>query len=143
MITAQIVRYCAEEVERQGRSPVHVADMVDAWLYAMGADWSDPLAVIQRCGQLIEPTKNDGGWRRCGVRVGRHIAPPAGEVPTRMARFAEMMTEMSPAEAYREYQMIHAFVDGNGRVGKIIFNHLNGSLASPILPPNFFGCVNL
>jgi len=48
----------------------------------------------------------------------------------------------TPAEAYREFQEIHPFRDGNGRVGKIVFNLLNGTLHDPQMPPNFFNCAN-
>jgi fido (protein-threonine AMPylation protein) len=44
--------------------------------------------------------------------------------------------------AYREFQTIHPFRDGNGRTGKILYNYLRGTLADPVMPPNFFNCAN-
>ncbi len=86
-LNMKIVRFCAEEVERQGRGAIQVWDMVVAWMYAAAHDGT-------------------------------------------------------PAEAYREFQEIHPFRDGNGRVGKIVFNLLNGTLHDPQMPPNFFNCAN-
>ena len=45
---------------------------------------------------------------------------------------------MTPEEAYKEFQIIHPFEDGNGRVGKIIYNKLKNSLDNPTFPPIFF-----
>jgi len=143
-IPSEIVRFCAEEVERQRRGPIQVADMVDAWVYTLRHRHAQypSLALIQECGRLVEPTKNDGGWRGCGVRVGDYIAPSAGEVPGLMARWHGQLSNMTPGEAYREFEEIHPFGDGNGRVGKIIFNWLNRTLDAPVMPPNYFGCIN-
>lgn len=141
-----IVKFCAEEVDRQGRGPIQVVNMVDAWLYAMRYHASGRRGittdVIQECGHLTEPTKNDGGWRSCGVRVGEHVAPHQADVPMLMSRFVFNLPKMTPAEAYLEFQQVHPFRDGNGRVGKILFNWLNGTLNAPEMPPRFFNCVN-
>jgi fido (protein-threonine AMPylation protein) len=43
---------------------------------------------------------------------------------------------MTALEAYKEFEFIHPFEDGNGRTGKIILNWINGTLLDPIFPPN-------
>ena len=45
-------------------------------------------------------------------------------------------------DAYLEFQRIHPFVDGNGRVGKILHNWLNDTLHDPILVKDYFGGGN-
>jgi hypothetical protein len=141
-----IVKFCSEEVDRQGRGAIQVWNMVEAWDYVMRQNASrkqlPTTAVIQECGHLIEPTKNDGGWRKCGVRVGSYVAPVAKEVPSLMRKYAATLSGISPAEAYLALMKIHPLLDGNGRLGKIVFNWLNGTLDSPVMPPRFFDCVN-
>lgn len=59
-----------------------------------------------------------------------------------MERFVARLGALSPAMAYKEFEEIHPFSDGNGRVGKILFNWLLGMLHEPAMPPNFFGGDN-
>jgi fido (protein-threonine AMPylation protein) len=49
---------------------------------------------------------------------------------------------MSPDLVYREFQMIHPFLDGNGRTGKILMNYLADTLEAPTMPSNWFNCAN-
>jgi Fic family protein len=136
----RIARFCAEEVERQGDELASVADMFDAWCHALSVRKVTEINV-RAWGMLVKPI-NDGCWRKCGVRVGSHIAPPPQEVPRLMQRWIENLPNMTPEQAYKEFQLVHPFRDGNGRVGKIVYNLLSGSLEDPKLPPNFFNCSN-
>lgn len=141
-LSLEVIKYCAEEVKRQGRGAVEVYNMCDAWHYAMGSEWAAPLIDIALLGALVEPSRNGGSFRKVGVMVGDRICPPAEEVFDLMERYIDNLKRMAPAEAYKEFELIHPFVDGNGRVGKIIFNWCNGTLAAPVMPPNFWGIAN-
>lgn len=147
MGVTEIVRFCAEEVERQGRGPIQVWNMFDAWVTAIGFKSPElvypPRDLIKLLGHLVEPTKNNRySWRSCGVRVGSRICPPPQEVDGLMMKWSENLPNVSPEEAYREFEEVHPFVDGNGRVGKIVFAWLRNEMESPTLPPNFFNCAN-
>ena len=148
-----IVSYCAEEVHRQGRTPHQVSYMVDAWLDAVQEFPNKKypsLEDIQAWGTTIEPESNPyvdglGYWnsfRAVQVFVGDHVPVRPEFVYIAMEDWYNRLPELSPEQAYREFEEIHPFVDGNGRVGKIIFNWLNGSLLSPEWPPNFWGIFN-
>lgn len=146
MINQEIVTFCAEEVERQGRGPIQVAWMIDAWVYAMEHPLTtmidEKLRVIKLLGHLVEHENPKDQWRRFNVRVGDRICPNVSEVPDLMTRWANRLCDMKPSEAYYEFEMIHPFVDGNGRVGKIIFNSIADRMKTPFMPPNFFNCAN-
>ena len=142
-MTLDIIKYIAEEVERQCRGPVQVSWMCDAWAFAQSCTSPKPsLEQIKRVAHLIEREKNDPhSWRRVGVRVGYHIAPRPQELPDLMDKWIQNVYQMTPEEAYKEFELIHPFVDGNGRTGKVIFNWLKGTLDRPVMPPNFFGGI--
>lgn len=144
MITTKIVNYCAEEVERQHRGPIQVGWMVEAWEWALNKAAHAPTCDdIMWLGKLVERNKNTGkSWRNCGVRVGNHIPPNPRELDRLMDRWHSNLDTMTPEEAYKCFEEIHPFIDGNGRVGKIIYNWLNCSLNYPKMPPNFFGGEN-
>jgi hypothetical protein len=143
-----VIDYISEEVTRQGHN-VTVKDglervgwMLDAWCSVLPrADvvFID-LTTIEELGKRVERVKNREGWRRCGVRVGSRICPPFYEVPVLLERLLSVRDGMTPIEFYKEFEMIHPFVDGNGRTGKILLNWMNGTLLDPIFPPaDIFG----
>jgi len=147
MFTADlgVIRYCAEEVQRQQDTPEAVADMVEAWCYAqaaqaVGEDLS--LELIITLGSLVSPLNPDDSFRSMRVFVGDRIPPDPEDVYRLMERYIVNLPDMSPEEAYKEFEMIHPFRDGNGRTGKIIYNWLRGTLDKPAMPPNFWGIAN-
>lgn len=137
-----IIEYITEEVERQGHNTRtaqgvwRVVWMLDAWKYMQWQVGSDFIIDdIELLGKLVEPAKNKDGFRQCQVFVGGHIPPPPKEIRERLERWYDLRKQMTAIEAYKEFEIIHPFVDGNGRVGKIILNWLNMTLHAPIFPP--------
>ncbi|MFN2427667.1 MAG: Fic family protein [Candidatus Binatia bacterium] len=68
-----------------------------------------------------------GEYRQRDVRVGRHIPVSAGAVPRFMKRFEEAYSRMgkvdtiiAAATAHHRFVWIHPFVDGNGRVVRLM-----------------------
>lgn len=64
-----------------------------------------------------------GGWRELRVTVGLHRPPPPEQVPGLMAELEEahrIMTVEDLEAWYYDFETIHPFQDGNGRVGGII-----------------------
>jgi hypothetical protein len=142
----EIARYCGEEVRRQyaySSEPhaIQVAGMIHAWMSALDA-FNDGReitpALIEHWGGLIEPVKNRNGFRTVPVFVGMEEKAKAQFVPGLIQKFTENYASLNAFDAYREFEDIHPFIDGNGRTGKIILNWVNGTLYNPIFPPDDF-----
>lgn len=142
-----VIEYITEEVRRQGHDVLaldgirRVGWMLNAWAIALSNNLRRDnlvLAKIEVLGATVEQHLNADGFRRCGVRVGLHVCPPAEEVVPRLTRLLKHIAAIAPLDFYREFEEIHPFVDGNGRTGKILLNALNGTLLNPVFPPQDF-----
>lgn len=136
----KVIEFCAREVEYQHRGPLQVWWMLEAWEYLQKWSWDEQflLLTIQRLGHKVERIKNsEEQWRGINVRVGTSIKPHYQHVPGLMDGWLKDYGDMTPEEAYHAFEEVHPFIDGNGRVGKIIFNWLNGSLDNPVFPSSY------
>ncbi len=145
------VRWAADECHWQRSGEASVFWMLQGWDYARrrmpGAEprlmpdgsWHEigPEHVLA-LGRLVEPRHNQGGLRTVDVRVGASVKMPWGDVPAALGRWIEDLPCLDPTEAFRQYEEIHPFRDGNGRTGSIIFNLLSGTLDAPVHPPNLW-----
>ncbi len=141
----KVIAYVADEVLRQGHHLARrdgierVGWMLSAWVHALDYTRQDIVELnIAVLGNMTEPRKNPHGFRASGVRVGDHICPDHKLVPHLVAELCASVPRLSPLEFYREFEGIHPFIDGNGRVGKILLNVMNGSMLDPIRPPDDF-----
>lgn len=73
-----------------------------------------------------------GKFRRVQVFIGRSIPPKASEVPKQIARllrwYSTNKKKLHPlilaSYFHTEFEKIHPFVDGNGRVGRLLMNFI-------------------
>lgn len=138
----RLTAFAAEECRLQGTGPLEVSYFVQAYFVLNEASHRplDPW-LIRQLGATVEPDKNDPGrFRQVPVFVGDHEGAPWKEVPRLIEALCKQAEVLGPTEFFREFEIIHPFVDGNGRVGSLLFNLLNGSLAPDRLemPPNVF-----
>jgi len=93
--------------------------------------------------QIFNQTKPElaGKYRDYNVRVGSHIAPKHQEVKklmNQLIRFIEKEKgNINPVElaavAHYRFEKIHPFGDGNGRIGRLLMNHILWLAGYPIL----------
>lgn len=83
-------------------------------------------------GGLID---NAGAWREVLVRVGPDVPPDPLDLPRLMTRWWSSATRAAEAEPehlnedkawfyHHAFECIHPFIDGNGRVGRLVLNQL-------------------
>lgn len=134
-----IVAYCSEEVRRQQDGPLNVGYMVDAWMDALDRTYDGDelsLALVERWGTMVEPQDNWMGFRNGDVWIAGRLGTRVDRLDYSLKKWEGLLPNMTPLEAYKEFEFIHPFFDGNGRTGKIILNYLNGTMLDPIFPPS-------
>jgi hypothetical protein len=137
----RLTAWAAQECDWQQVGPYGVSDLVDAYLYLNelpGVTLKD----IQRLGHMVEPGKNSGdSWRTKNVWIGDSSPPRFDQVPRLMDLWWDSSAKWrDPTLAFKEFEEIHPFVDGNGRVGALLFNYWNGTMEPMQLefPPNLW-----
>ncbi len=89
-----------------------------------------------------------GQFRKQSVKVGGLVPPPAPEIPELMRSLEKFMNEQSvlPALikaglAHVQFETIHPFLDGNGRIGRLLIVLMlikDKRLADPIIYPSLY-----
>lgn len=139
LIPYSVVRFCSIECTLQISGESSVRWMIDAWLYAI--DHSDKIPTVDdilALGSLIEPYENIHGFRRCGVQIGLDVKMDWENIPRQMVNLMENVSSLNPTEAFKEFETIHPFRDGNGRTGVLLYNWLSGTLKDLEWAPNLW-----
>jgi len=92
--------------------------------------------------EIFGETKKDisGKYRDYRVRVGRHVPPDWQDIPKLMKGlfiFYRKNKNMHPVELsarmHYQFEAIHPFGDGNGRIGRLLMNHILWHSKYPVL----------
>jgi len=91
--------------------------------------------------EIFGETKPDiaGKYRNYLVRVGSYIAPHWNEIKPTMSQIIEFVnkSKLNPVElaarAHYTFESIHPFGDGNGRIGRLLMNHILWHAGYPML----------
>ena len=96
-------------------------------------------------GKLVDSRNNCHGWRDVAVTFANGkegLAPRL--IPRAMEQFCSSFADRrfpTAAVAYKAFEEIHPFLDGNGRVGHIlyaVYNYMQNREWPNTLPPNIF-----
>jgi len=140
----------AECTRQEDLSYQSVGEMVEAWHYALveHLSYKDSITnyltpeFIKRIGKLVKSSNK--GFRVTPVvfRNGDQGAPYT-EIFRLLTNLCDAyaLGQVNPDEFYFEFEKIHPFEDGNGRVGTILWNLLMGNYTTPTQPPNVFNNI--
>jgi Fic family protein len=102
----------------------------DAWKFLSKYDKVTKSAILTTHYAVTEnqdslANHDKGTWRNCWVGVGGHTCPDPLEVPELMDNWIQLFNHHSllPKELHIAFEKIHPFVDGNGRVGRLLMWH--------------------
>jgi hypothetical protein len=138
-----ITAFCAEECRRQQSGPLSVYRMVAAWNLALELSLKQGNLFTEEnvftLAAILEPSKNHSGYRQVNVSFANGQSLGWQNIPRQMRNLIAALEELplarfSPNALYEELETIHPLLDGNGRLGKILFNWRNNTLLAPIFP---------
>src|SRR5271157_293690 len=130
----RIVRFCSEECDRQRSGEISVANMFDAWMWVIGTKPAVSVQTILKIGAMVEPQLNKHGFRTVPVRIVHDIRKVV-DFERVLTTLCESPLTSDASEFFREFEMVHPFVDGNGRTGAILYNSMLGRLDFPNATP--------
>ena len=89
-----------------------------------------------------------GNFRKQGVHVGNLVPPPAPKVPQLIADLEKYINEdntlpalIKAGLAHVQFETIHPFLDGNGRIGRLLIVLMlieSNLLNAPIIYPSYY-----
>ena len=134
-----VVQWAAQECDRQKSGELSVANLCSAWVYlsTYPSKFFD-YTLILTLGQFVEPDVNARGYRTLPVHFANGDIVSAANIDVQIYNLCEYSHVMTPVQWYIEFEKVHPFQDGNGRVGSLMYNFLSGTLNEPIAPPDVF-----
>ncbi len=123
-LTAHAIRSCWYQKDLSVES---VKRYLDTFHYLMIV--SCTAENLKHAGHRIS-SKNDG-WRKIHATARNSLVMNPEFIPRAIDNLVTGWNSLTPEEIFVEFEEIHPYNDGNGRVGEILFYKLTGSFAVP------------
>ncbi len=117
---------CADHINRPHEDyPRRVIDTVKAMIESDLSDVPTAEDLLRIHETVFHDADHAGAWRDCWVRVVLHVPPEPDRIPALMeeleATYRGRMDTVENIQAwYSDFETIHPFKDGNGRVGGVV-----------------------
>lgn len=140
---SKITDFCIAECERQNDLTTEsVAGMVEAHCFfactPFDYNTEEAIQIIKETAEIIKP-QNKIGFRQTPVTFANGKRGLDHSLIERaMTNLFDAKDELSAEEFYIEFEEIHPFEDGNGRLGAILYNLFNETIDEPVIPPFSF-----
>lgn len=153
----EVLEYKVRQKMRENRDVEDVLNYMEAMNHALSMVQGQGMPVVSRViteshAVLLDGArgkgKAPGEFRKVPVFVGELVPPPAHYIPDMIRDLERFMNEdasclplIKTGLAHVQFETIHPFLDGNGRIGRLLIVLLMldyGLLKEPILYPSFY-----
>lgn len=134
----------SNEIEREYSDHAHT-DALKAWNYLEKQEFLTPEVILKTHKLLLKRLNPDiaGKWRNCDVWIGgeKKVFESVEKIEIEIAAFCltsiiakEMLIDFEKLtkDEHIKFEDIHPFIDGNGRIGRLIYLWSRAKLDLPI-----------
>lgn len=141
-LSLEQIRFCAEECQRQDSGEMSVYRMCEAYAFvAHSPTFGWDMETMHHLAYLINDPDVPNGYRTTPIYfLDGELAVDAKLIESAMERLFDAIVDerITGLQVYKEFELIHPYLNGNGRLGAIVYNRYEGAMDHPKAPPEIF-----